>query len=316
MEDKNKSILYRPILEPEKDYYSEGTIIDNDMLSEEITEEASVSIVDTEDKLNSIKKNIKILPQSIINLIKPQLDGVEKIYNKISDIKIDNSPPQRVVRTVEKTENNNTDPDDVFYNTADEYIVKIEETDKIDFIKKQYAYDMNCIINDYLNKLDTIIREYAKENIKPIAFVGAKNASVLDTEYDITANDIGDKNLLHLNDVIHKSQIIRNQKERLHKKLYDNDSMHVAMRLCEIALSEKLRYESQYYEPVDGFMSLSNSNLLRYSVNYAEKKYKESFANLYKYLNSSVISISECVKLQINESFAKANILIREGYLQ
>jgi hypothetical protein len=57
----------------------------------------------------------------------------------------------------------------------------------------------------------------------------------------------------------------------------------------------------------------SNEMLLASNVS-ADKKYQESFLNLYKYLNSSVISINECLNNALGEAYAKAK-LIKEGAL-
>ena len=68
-------------------------------------------------------------------------------------------------------------------------------------------------------------------------------------------------------------------------------------------------YEEDYIDDNNFNEAISNKILGQSRIIY-DKKYKQNFFNLYKYLNSSVILLNECFNMYLSE--AQAKIILKE----
>lgn len=316
MAEINKnSILYRPKLDYEKSYKTTGTISTNTNNYNIDSDSTRDNPVDNlKDRLADIKDSVSILPKEIKDLIAPQLIGVGVLINTIDPETIPDNMPVPSKTTIDVISiDPNLDPDDPFANTIiDIPDVTVNTTDPAKYIEQQYYYDMASIINDYLDKINQIIKTWVSANTQILMNIGFDKIDEINKVYNQSITDLNNIDLAHLSDIIHKSQIMRDQKMRLYKKLYDVDSMVMNIRMCLIAYQYRMRYVVEKFTNTEDLVDMFSNDLLSASNTSSENKYKDSFKNLYKYLNSSVISISECLNMLTTESYAKAN-LIKKG---
>ena len=96
------------------------------------------------------------------------------------------------------------------------------------------------------------------------------------------------------------------------KKTHNVDNTLMHMRAWQASATARQRYYSEKYADSGVFLDSANNELLRKSRAAYDTAYSQSLYDLYKYLNSSVIGISDILSLTLDEAKAKGKLL-KEG---
>lgn len=301
----SKDILYQPQIGYEKSYYTEGTF-DDTTSTTAVTTESTPSTVAIDSLIDQIDKNLKWVPTSIKETyLSPYValkeEYVNVLNNTTTTLEISES-------TVVESETSGDDdfPADAFDKGTDVYIdITDPQAKKADIAMDKYTQDFLDIYKDYLEKLNTSVQNYLYSTLAAL--------NMTDENHNLDSyatTDINNEDLLHLSDYLAKSNISYEQTIRLHKKLFDMDSTILHVR--GIKLAEKLieRYYSIERLDNENDLAVSSNVLLTESQRIADKKYKENFYALYKYLNSSVILMNESTQtlLKQNKSILTLNM--------
>lgn len=296
----SKNILYTPQLGYKKNYYTEGTF-DTKQDNNSNVVENNVPIINAVEILqNDIDNNLKLIPEQIKNtyispyiVLKEEIDKLEKEETEKKDTN----------KVIESNKDDDDDfPSDFFDKDSDIYIdIEDPYAEKSKIIKEQYYTDFLDVYKDYLSKLNESIQNYIYTSISAFKTSFDYNDGVANLN-DYSTRNLNNSNLYHLSDYLIKSSISLDQTLRLHEKLFDLDSAILHVRGIKIAEKIIERYYSIEKLPEDNDIAMSSNILLEESKRVADKKYKENFLSLYKYLNSSVILMSESLQTLLKEN--------------
>jgi hypothetical protein len=297
----NKDLLYEPQIGYKKNYYTEGTFDDNNQVvtppSQINIDNPSVPIIN--NLINTIDNNIKWLPKVIKDTYLSPYIVLKEEYYRVLDYPDPDPDPGVDPTPIPSTEDPDADfPPDPFIKGPDIYIDIKDPLDKISSgIPLRYKLDFLDIYKDYLEKLNVSTQNYL--------YTSLASLDITDKNHNLTSfasKDINNQNLLHLSDYLSKSSIRFDQVTRLHKKLFDMDATILHVR--GIRLSEKLIQRYNDIKPMQNNtnLTLSSNVLLTESQRLADKKYKENFYALYKYLNSSVILMDESTQVLLKQN--------------
>lgn len=329
MDDK-ENLFYKPDLQPDRDYRSDGTILSQPFVEIEIPTETPVpdKITQLIEDILEIKEIAQFLPGNLPTLIdgplKPLLDELNIKYpNGKSDGLLDidlietydpgvEEPIAEIPYVLEAIED---------YTYADAALPSIlpQSTDikiKVTAPKSlaavasdTYNHDSVDLKNDYVKKLQTVMQKYLQEMIMIMSETGLSDIEELTKEYDGAAVTISNANLKHLGDYIVRSQIAREQKTRLFRKTHNIDQTMMHMRSWHAAEKQRERYYAETYGDSETYLNTQNNSLLRESRALYDKKYNQTLYDMYKYLNASVMIIDDTLKMSLKESQAKGMLL-------
>jgi len=323
-------ILYRPNLDYEKSYSTKGTFEQAEAITTD-TQETSPQdgLGDILDKLIQVESVLSALPYDIAKALSNVIRCAEYIYEQIDPNNYDPDYVNSDVKTVitpsedEKTQapssDENTDnaddegPDGIFSDTIPLMNVEINRKDPVQAIQEEYDNTLASILKDYLDKIQVSFNKYFSNIIASAAEIDTSNLAAINSTYEIKTTDIQNKNLHHASDMIIRSQIVRDQKLRLFRKLFNLNETISHVRACKVAKELKIRYYEEKKVSNDEYLDLVSNVMLTDSRKIYDKKYKENLRNLYKYLNSSVILIDECLMMFVQEAQAKMILMKEEG---
>lgn len=309
-QEKN-DILYRPDLDYDKKYDTEG-------YQEEISETEEYdkeSIIESlKEDINNIKAVLPLLPVDLIDMAKKPLTVIESV---IGDLETEKKPVKKeesIIITTGKKEDDDEDiyPDTFFRDDEDPFVIISNRKDKVTIIKETYDYDLASVIADYIGKLNKATNEYLNNLLTVTKSIEKNQYSKVVNNYTGNTSKVS-KDYKHLSDLIIRSQLTRQMKTRLYNKRFNLDNSIAHIRSCKAGVEQKIRYYEANYQDGNTYTDLLNNRLLENSRMMYDKKYKQNFFNLYKYLNSSVILLDECFKMHINEAQAKIILMMKEG---
>lgn len=320
-------IRYTPNLEYEKDYSTEGSI------KRSVREEVVDSTTPSNKPADKIIDLIGIIPNDLAEHILPPVKYVVDTINSLGDLedRINTTislNPIDIPKTEATVTVKETTLDLSNINSIDDYPLPVKifpefpafditvssPSDKIAEMDKQYKKDMSDVLNNFISKLNSKISDYASKVLS--ALNESQSSDLLNSignPYSVNTSDIKDSNLKHLSDTIVRTQILRDQKIRMTKKMFNLSGTTVHIKSCKVSSELRKRYYSEKNIEADSVLDIvQNSNLSALKAGY-DKKYKENFYNLYKYMNGTVIMIDECLRLYVQEAQAKAILSKKEG---
>ena len=306
-----KDILYTPNLDYEKNYYTEGSNLNNNSNTDDSNQSGSITITKDDEikRLQSdIEDNIAFLPGVIRDTYLSPYYGMKEEYDRIisslpkkdptDDDSEDKKPSIILPDEIIVEEDNNDLPPDPWDVGPTLVVPKPEkDTSKIDKQKLKYYIDYIDIYEDYLVELNKAITGYMIKTSQVLVKLELnKNVASYETK------DLKNKSISHLSDYIIKSDIVLEQSIRLHKKLFPNSETVLHLRSLRVSNEQILRYmDIDKIEEKDN-IDITSNILLTESLKVAQKKYEENFYSLYKYLNSSVILLTESTKAMVKQT--------------
>ena len=312
MSTLNKNnIFYIPKIEYDKSYETEGSI--KKSISNTNSNTNTNTIIDLNNKINSCIVSLYLIPDDLKELVLKPLQVIQKVVGDMPDDVTTIKPYEEevVVNNNAVISNPNVYPEEVFDNDDDIFSITITNNDKVEVIKKQYNFDLSSVIEDYVNQLNEAVKTYTTSLLLSFKDLNTELFDVVLKTYEVNTGDIS-RDYKHLSDAIIRSQIARGMKQKLYLKLYDIDKTINHIRSCKAGVEQRIRYyEEEYYDDSTFNEALSNKLLGQSRIMY-DNKYKQNFFNLYKYLNSSVSLLKDCLNMFLTEAHAKI-ILIEKG---
>jgi hypothetical protein len=321
-----------PNLEVERSYYSDGTVPDQGIEINSSEQDTSTNVFDDiADKIDALKSASNAMPKDMSDLFDNLVANAEYILNLIDqDVYDPDLIPNNAVITIPnpedevispndsdvETDPNNDDDFDIFsVSRLDNIKIEIPTIDLKIFVDNNYYGDLFAVLSEYVTSLESSAAKYIANIMSLASDANISDLSMLTMPYNTKSSDIKDKNLIHLSDAIIRSAVIRKQKVNFLRKINTPRETSLHVKSCKAASEFKARYLQEEYKNPSNILDLYNNAILSESVNSYEKKYEENFRNLYKYLNSSVILINECLMTFLKEAQGKA-ILINKGEIK
>lgn len=312
-----KDLLYQPSLGYKKTYYTEGDLLDIASIEEESSSldtsnplEDKIDIIT--DTMNKIDNMLPVIPESFINVFLPPYLITKDVINKIEsdilpNVQINPIPEREEPKWNTQVDNNSTSIEsgdvssDPFGTLPDPVITPNDITVTLDPIKEQenkYIEDLEDIVIDYTKSLCNALESYFQ------SVLTYHSQSEVTGLSNITTKKLTNKKISHVSDYLTKSSITLNQKMKLYNKMYTIDQSIYHYRAIKISNEQIKRYKGNKKVKNKNTVSKIGNAILKESIMVAEKKYKENFYSLYKYLNSSVILLDECMNVAAKQMSA------------
>lgn len=319
--DKNKNnIFYKPITEYENRYDTIGSITqyqyddDGDDSPIERYVEDVIGLVN--NNISNIDSAINVMPDDIKKIISKPFNIIKEVINEFEN-------PRRIsefeifyIKNETKEEEDNTGgfefPTSVFRDDPDPVTIVTNKNSKIDIIQESYNNDLVSIIKDYTDNMINTVNKYVNNTLTLLSSNDVEAFFKIREKYKTGTNSISQGNK-HLSDTIIKSQINRDMKARLYDKMFTNDKTINHLRACRIGYEKMIRYYTSSYKNSNDVNSVISDRILESVRAKQEVAYNQNLTNLYKYLNSSVILMDECITMVINEMQSKTILFKSEG---
>lgn len=337
VETKN-NIFYRPGVEIDKDYSTDGAIRNELVRQEESPAAQEVSSVklerlkektkETVDELLKIRDIIDILPldlPKILNgIIEPitllnelnvlEIDDIlERDYiDQLNEVGVDNYPANiedykkdDAESVIETTEDNMPNFDIVVTTIAAKPIssqCREEYLRDITDITSEFSRNLNGAMQGYIYPLSTILNE-----------LGLDSPDYLNFEYEGESIKNIPINLAHLNDRIVIQETVTAEQNALMVKTHSTGTVLDAINAFDAAEAMRERYyNASYNMDISSDLDIFNNNLLQKSRENSEEAYHQAKVNLYKVLDSSVENTKDICAKKLEAQQAKA-ILLKNG---
>lgn len=337
VENKN-NIFYRPNVEIERDYSTDGAIRNELVRQEASPATQEISCVklerlkektkETVDELLKIWDIIDVLPldlPEILNgIIEPitllselnllEIDDIlERDYiDQLNEVGVDTYPADvenykkdNSESVIETTEEDMPDFDIVVTTIAAKSIssqCREEYLRDITDITSEFSRNLNGAIQGYIYPLSTILNE-----------LGLDSPDYLNFEYEGESINNIPINLAHLNDRIVIQEAVTAEQNALMVKTHSTSVILDAINAFDA--SEALReryYNASYNMDISSDLDIFNNNLLQKSRENSEEAYRQAKINLFKLLDSSVELMKDISSKKLEAQQAKA-ILLKNG---
>lgn len=321
---QRRNISYRPELEIKKQYYTDGvieTLIPQSSFKEQ---EKIKQLEEIEKSIDRMKGTFVNLPDDIKKIAKVIVQTIELIYvtvDKNSILNPEDEEPDFEINTknpsTEKNEpplnNIKKDNDFELSKFQPSYIINIKEGDKIKIINQRYYDAMLQLTEHYIKSYEEATAEYFIDLGKLMNEIESNDLGFVNKNYKVTTTDLKNKELYHVSDFIIRSQILRDQRYRMFNKICsERESLNI-VKACETSKELLVRYEKEQYAPNKDITNKFSNMVLYESRSSYEKRIEQNLYNLYKYFNSSVILLGECLKMCAREAEAKVILIKEEG---
>ena len=325
--DEKENILYRPQLEPGRKYDSDASFEHRKRKEPDIT-----PYIPEEKVVEKLQKDMKELKRILTTvpdvgvILNPT---IEKLITRSKIAFPDGEAPQKTMPPEIPTEvipttpfSNVTDPDiddpddefgempALFPEPSKVSITILAPRSKANIAYESYSKDSIDLQKNYLNKLQMLLHEYYQQMMMVMAQCNVSSIDNLTMDFDGKAVSVPvGSNLEHLRDEICRSQVERKQKINLFRKTHNVDQTIMHMRAWHAAEAERERYYSEQYGDSASYLDNEKNKILRDSRKKYDSRYEQTFYDMYKYLNSSVIITKDILDMSLNETKAKGALL-------
>lgn len=291
-----KSILYKPYFNIPSTYetqsqFEQTVVTPSEEYIENKTDELEKQIVTVEKKLIFVPGEMKNSTQSILDLVKFFLILVKDDYDEGQD---------KNEEDIIITEN---DPDSkwdtIFPDKHKPTQVSVQRLSKEQSLKYDYASNTVDVMTTYITELDEILTQYlCKIVTKPqsILFIDSYYNTKLDDYNNGTAHNI-------LQSLI-KSQQAKFSKMRMYNKLFNENEGLCLLKSLEYSKMSVLK--QQLNMPKEEYLLFKHKQMLFAEKEKLDKKHYE----FYRYLNSSLKLMEECLSLNFTEALSKYELFI------
>lgn len=307
-----KDIFYRPNLQKQQSYYSDGDIEDTQLPSLVSTQPVQKTVTALKRNVEDIKKVLILVPGEMSKPISSVLLSVEFLLTLIDTDKYDevlSSGDKDYI--VSENERPNYKPvtaisvSDLLSKNYSSKKIDTDQLSKIERVKRDYYKSLCSIANYYMDQLKQSLTEYNVNIINNLG-LAEEDLNFLEKNFTSSYNELVkelDKNVGHIADYLNKSRIIKDQKLRMCNKLFNDRQSLAHVKSLELSKELVLRYcQNEKTNDYDFDTILVAQTILE------ENKLDKKLQEYYKYLNSSVILVDECLKLHVKEGILKKKL--------
>ena len=338
MEEKDLSLLYRPNINIERDYRSDGVILHELPTNKPIAEETTVTDIpdditkaittakETVEKLIRIRKITAVLPTLIQPTINDLLDTVivwtGDTIPKLDEIKKEEEEkPDEEKHEIAGTVSNEGTPDTERSNdewptmTSSGFDFDIKKNKDVwDMARDQYLLDSVAMQEDFADEFNNVMEGYVYQLVSAMDEVGLDAPEYLNAEYEGQTVTGIPTNYQHLNDIIVRNQDIVNDYADIFRKTHDEFETYRILATYDIASQERIRYLKEKYkeETAANYIEMYDKNYLAKSRDEFETKYVAARTNVYKLLHSASQITKESLAAQLELAVSKCSLLSKK----
>lgn len=293
--EKKIDILYRPDLGIPKSYYADGKLNDSEITTSDTV--IKTEIDDVKVQIESLKQLLLFIPgeirsqtESILNLVhflliiteEPDGDANDNVYEIT---KPDSNPGI-----------NNDAVNEFFKDHTPITILKENLTDEAK-VKRHYSNSTLEITKFYLNKLGDILASYHSQLL-----LNPKAATYLEENYQTGLTDYKNYVAHGILQTLLKSQQEKMSKMRLYQKLYNEKQSLTILKSLEYSkltiiktIGNAPKDPKLYYKHIQ-------------TIETEKKRLDKKMFEYYRYLDSSLDILENCLNMHLTEGIAKAEL--------
>ena len=338
-ENIKKNIFYRPDLEIEKNYYSEGRFEKESPVAgrEEIhlltsIEEIVKRNAEAAELLLSVYKVISFLPDQLRQTVE---DIVTELVFLITDPEFNEKLLDDEVQdsnksvTEEENEEHKQDDYDWFSSYSNESIVDedgfvwgepegsgiVVEIEKMksncELVDEQYKNDVSLIVENYAKNLAHVMQRYLCNLSIAMNETGLDKVEYLNYDYEGESVSGITENMWHMSDTIARNQLMIDELARLFAKTHSAKNTENIIAALDITAQERIRYYKEEYSlELTSPLALTNRELLRKCRQEYDNKYFAAKLDLHKYLDSGIKITEDILDKAKDMQQAKAGLLL------
>lgn len=306
-----KDIFYRPNLEKSQSFHTDGTIDKKQSTSELKTLSVKKTVTALKRDIQEIKKTLILIPGEIKKPINSVLLSVEFLLTLIDTVKYDDiasSGDKDYTITEQEQDYKPVISVSISSLLSKSYLSKKIDTDqisKMERAKRNYYKSICSISNHYIDALKNSLTEY---NVNVINNIGLteEDLTVLEKNFNLSHDElVGEtkRDIGHVADYLNKSSIIKSQKLRLCNKLFNDKLSITHVKSLELSKELLMRYCQKKKTNDYDYDTVLMSQIIS-----EEAKLNKKLQEYYKYLNSSVILVDECLRLHAKEGVLKKKV--------
>ena len=320
--DKNH-ILKSPELEPKRHYESSGTFStqggDNNNKNQQDNEDFSdhplYSIL---DKLYKMRAMGKLLPDPESKIFENVNESLIRFTQGLVIDSFENpvTPEYSKPKTNDEryystnVEENESDVD--IFGENINYDIEIEDQESLySLAYNAFVRDYNDVAREYTSSMEQVIHRFFQSMLTIADDAEMPDYTYLMESFDGNAVKVNDKDLLHARDYIVKLQRIRESDTRLMQKEFTAENTLIRGRGWLSAEKQRERYlKANYKVNTSSLCATMGNNALFESRASAEEQYNQAMTNMYKYLNSSAITMGDALDKRVNEGALKGELAL------
>lgn len=337
VETKN-NIFYRPNVEIDRDYSTDGAIRNELIRQEESPAAQEISSVklerlkektkETVDELLKIRDIIDILPLDLPKILNGIIEPIT-LLNELNILEIDDILERDYIDQLNEVgvetfpsdvENYKKEPIDGVIETTEEdvpdfdIIVKTIAAKPISSqCREEYLRDITDITSEFSRNLNGAMQGYIYPLSTILNELGLDSPDYLNFEYEGEAVKDIPLNLSHLNDRIVIQEAVTSEQNALMVKTHSTSAVLDAINAFDAAEALRERYYNESYNmDISSDLDIFNNNLLQKSRENSEEAYRQAKINLFKLLDSSVELMKDISSKKLEAQQAKA-ILLKNG---
>lgn len=337
VETKN-NIFYRPNVEIDRDYSTDGAIRNELIRQEESPAAQEISSVklerlkektkETVDELLKIRDIIDILPLDLSKILNGIIEPIT-LLNELNILEIDDILERDYIDQLNEVgvetfpsdvENYKKEPIDGVIETTEEdvpdfdIIVKTIAAKPISSqCREEYLRDITDIASEFSRNLNGAMQGYIYPLSTILNELGLDSPDYLNFEYEGEAVKDIPLNLAHLNDRIVIQEAVTAEQNALMVKTHSTSAILDAINAFDAAEALRERYYNESYNmDISSDLDIFRNNLLQKSRENSEEAYRQAKINLFKLLDSSVELMKDISSKKLEAQQAKA-ILLKNG---
>jgi len=334
--DIKKDIFYRPQLEIEHDYSTDGSILHDsaDTTTPESNKTTNESLLEKSQKvveqMLQIRKVLPVLPKDTADIIQDIIDKLiiqsELEQDQLDEIIEQEKKDEKEDKFVDVYENeteSEPEPEESIIVDEDDFIwgdpapnditIKVIRCkSNAELAQDQYLKDSIYIKEDFANELNLVLQNYIYPLLTIMDESGIGQVEYLNLEYDGSSVTGYDSNDAHLNDTIVRNQVVLDESVKLFRKTHDANTTLSMITSFDVIAQERIRYYGEEYDlAISKFLDTYKRNILEKNRQEYDSKYLQAKTNMYKYLNSAVIITSDMLKNNLDTNSAKCYLLTK-----
>jgi len=330
MDEEDLTLLYRPDINIERDYRSDGIILHEPKTNEPETEppipqtpieEVIEQARETTELLYRIRNITSLLPQEMQETTEDLLDVVilnninntyalEEIAATEEEDKYEVYPELHEYET--ETQSYTFDDEDWPEMTSSGFTFIIENNkDNWDLAQEQYLFDSTAITKIFADDYNDKMQNYVYQLMTAMDEVGLSDPIALNQAYEGETVDGIPSNYQNLSDRIVREQDNVAEYADLFKKTHDMNTTNEVFAAYDIAAQSRVRYLKEQYknEAADSYLDVYDREYLAKSRDEYEHRYQNSRNDLYRFLHSAVEISGILLLAQLMVAVCKCSLL-------
>lgn len=219
---------------------------------------------------------------------------------------IDDDEPQE-----DPGEDPKDDPEDELWDPPI-FIPEVLPIDLKDTVDKEFVYLVSKLLKHYTDQLKDIINNYLYNNLRNTMGMEEENIDFIINKLKLTSNDIMNHSK-HLLDESVKCESVSALKTEFFKNTFNYKKTTTHIRSFFVSHELRKRYTSINYSRGKSMQNAMSDSVLKQLNAKYELQYRNTFENLFRYLETSLKVTEDILRVYIKGETSKSTIIKKGG---